>query len=155
MHPFLEYKIPDKKYEKEIYEISKIVLSKTNGINDYYPQSSFLKPAGMPEKWPVLQSSFYTQSILEDGEKIFESKIDIFDISNYDSIEEFIQDNQKYGLTHIVVDNYEKRNKILKEIYFQDEDYSFLKKIYDSNKDGFLKYHLKIYEIDYSVLDKK
>ncbi len=133
---YLEIKLTDNQYQKEGFDIAKKVIQKTQGINDYYPQSAFLDPASIPDEWPILKSSF-------------NSKIHIFNTESYSSLKQFVEDNKNKGLTHIVVDDYEKRQKFLKEVYFHDKNYPYLKKIFDSKHEGFSKYHLKIYEIDY------
>jgi hypothetical protein len=155
---FLEIKSIDNEYQKEVFEIGKEIINKTDAINDFYPQSAFLEPAAMPEKWPVLKSSFQIETIRDDNnraviETSYDSKIHIFNTENYSSIKQFIKNNKNNGLTHIVVDNYEKRSAFLKEVYFHDENYPYLEKIFDSEQAVFSKYHLKIYKINYSTFN--
>jgi len=45
------------------------------------------------------------------------------------------------------------RKQFLIEIYKNENKYNFLKKIYDSNDEGF-NYKLKIFEIDYKLFNQ-
>ena len=45
------------------------------------------------------------------------------------------------------------RSEFLIEIYNNENNYNFLKKIYDSNDEGF-NYKLKIFEIDYNLFNQ-
>ena len=42
-------------------------------------------------------------------------------------------------------------NKFLQNIFQNEENYKFLKKIYDSRNDGY-NYHVKVFEINYDVI---
>ena len=52
---FLDLKI-NNQHQMEAFKVSKAVLEKTNGINSYYPESSFLKAGQVSSKWPFLSS---------------------------------------------------------------------------------------------------
>ena len=39
------------------------------------------------------------------------------------------------------------------DIYFNEEKYSFLKKVFDSDNNNYIKYRVKIFEVDYSKLE--
>lgn len=134
---YLEIKTEDNQYKKEVFDSAKEVVKRTNGINDYYPQSAFLEPAQITDEWPSLKSSF-------------QSKIHIFDTKNYSTLNQFIEDHRDKGLTHIVTDNFSERQEFLKGVYFEDGNYPYLEKIFDSNQEGHSEYNLKIYKINYS-----
>ena len=79
-----------------------------------------------------------------------------------DSLEEIILSGKQYDLKYILSN--EKPDDIgfhefLDEIYFTEEKYTYLTKVFDSNDHGYKKLKFKIYEIDYEnfeeVLDKK
>jgi len=78
-------------------------------------------------------------------------------ISQYETIEELLIDGNEQGLTHIVIDQSQKQDNLRKEflikIYKNENKYNFLKKIYDSNNEGF-NYKLKIFEIDYTLFNQ-
>ena len=68
--------------------------------------------------------------------------------TNYFSILDFIKNNEKNNLTHIVTDNHNE-SKILKDLFLNDEKYPYLVKVYDSIEHGY-KYHVKVYKINYN-----
>ena len=81
----------------------------------------------------------------------------IFPLPNYEKIDDLLSNERNNGLTHIITDKSQnpksQRNEFLVEIFENEYEYEFLKKIYDSKKDGF-RYHLKIFEIDYEIFDQ-
>jgi hypothetical protein len=64
------------------------------------------------------------------------------------SLLEFIDSSKDKGLTHLAVDGREYQPEFLKDVFYYDERYPYLKMIYDSSELG-IKYHVKIYEIDF------
>jgi hypothetical protein len=64
------------------------------------------------------------------------------------SLIEFIDSSQDKGLAHLAVDGREHQPEFLKDVFYHDERYPYLEKIYDSSELG-MKYHVKIYEIDF------
>ncbi len=132
---FLEVKKYDYVHQREAYEIAKEVVSLTNGINGYYPESSYITPAEMPQKWPALKSTvdFKIVAISTDG---------------FNSLEEYLKSSKEKGLTHLVVDGQQSRPSFLNDVFYHPEKYPYLIQVYDSSEYG-LKYHVKIYKIDY------
>jgi hypothetical protein len=62
------------------------------------------------------------------------------------------------GLTHLVIDDAETRPDFLKNVFYNEEKYPYLIKVFDSKDYGY-KYAVKIFRIDYekfdSILNKK
>jgi hypothetical protein len=137
---YLEIKLTDNEYQLEVFDLGKEITKRASGINGYYPQSMYLESASIPDKWPILKSSL-------------KSNIHVFDTENYQTVRQFIEMNRGEGLSHIVADDFEKRPEFLRNVYFHDENYPYLKKVFDSQQAGYTRYHVKIYEIDYSVFD--
>jgi len=137
---YLENKMIDRTYQIEEFSFAKEVVKKTSGVNNYYPQSMYLKPALIPDKWPILKTSTNTE-------------FHIFDTDNYQSLTQFIREKKNDGLSHIVIDDDENRPAFLKDVFYHEYNYPFLKKIFDSQQAGFTKYHAKIYEIDFSLIN--
>ena len=65
---------------------------------------------------------------------------------------EFIDYGKKEGLTHLIADENENRPKFLKDVFYNEEKFPYLTKIYDSSEHGY-DYHLKIFKIDYEKFD--
>ena len=138
---YLEIKLTDNKYQLEVFEFGKEIAKRASGINGYYPQSMYLEAASIPNKWPVLKSEL-------------KSNIHVFDTANHKTLRQFIENNRNYGLSHIVADDFEKRPEFLRNVYLYEENYPYLKKVFDSENAGYIRYYVKIYEIDYSVFDR-
>jgi hypothetical protein len=68
--------------------------------------------------------------------------------SDEKSLPEFINSSKDRGLAHLAVDGREHQPEFLRDVFYHDERYPYLKIIYDSSELG-MKYHVKIYEIDF------
>jgi len=141
---WLEYKWIDEEYEKEAFVLSFKIKDMTRVTNDFYPESTYLQFINLDEKFPKLKNEIQsTQKLLS--------------IYPYNTIEELLIDGEEQGLTHLVIDQSQKQDNLRKEflieIYKNESKYNFLKKIYDSNNDGY-NYKLKIFEIDYKLFNQ-
>jgi hypothetical protein len=56
------------------------------------------------------------------------------------------------GLTHLVIDDAETRPDFLKNVFYNEEKYPYLIKVFDS-KDYNNKINLKIFKIDYELFN--
>jgi hypothetical protein len=141
---WMEYKSMDVEYEKEAFMLSFKIKEITKGVNEFYPESTYLKFVNVDKKFPKLKNE------INDQHKIFP-------LPNYEKIDDLLSNERNNGLTHIITDKSQnpksQRNEFLVEIFENEYEYEFLKKIYDSKKDGF-RYHLKIFEIDYEIFDQ-
>jgi 4-amino-4-deoxy-L-arabinose transferase-like glycosyltransferase len=134
---FLNYKNSDVENEQEFLKLANIINEKTD-ILLYIksPINSYLEPAQLLklEKFPVM-SSYYSK----------DSKLRVVD---YNSIEDFFLNIEKKGITHIILDDEVDNPIIIKEIFGNYEEYENLKKVFDSQENGF-DYKIKIFEIKY------
>ena len=74
-----------------------------------------------------------------------------FVIHNQNELVEFIQTNT---IDYLIIDDEgDIRLPTSLDIYFNEEKYPFLKKVFDSDSDDYLKYRVKIFEVDYSKLE--
>ena len=137
---FYEYKKIDYEKEKELNEIAQNISNKVSGINFHPTVTQYIRATEIPIKWPFL---------------FFEEDHQIKSIStkNYDNIEDLIL-NSREDLTHLIVDNDPSLPKFLQDVYFHEERYNYLNKIFDSKEQNF-NYHVKVYEIDYEKFDFK
>lgn len=133
---FLELKKVDLEHEKEAFSIAQHVSDITTVINNYYPESKYVRVTGMiNQKFPLLTSS------VSMGPKIIRTE-------GFDSLEEFIKLNRNNGLTHLVLDGASNRPHFLNDVFYNEGKYPYLMKVFDSADHGY-KYHAKIYKIDY------
>ena len=135
---YLEIKNNDLEHQREANSIARYVVSISNGVNVYHPEDSYIAPSEISEKWPMVKNdiNFKTKIISTEG---------------FDSLEKYIESSRIEGLSHLVVDDNKKRPNFLKDVYYHEEKYPFLVKVYDS-KDSRFNYHVKIFEIDYKYL---
>ena len=68
------------------------------------------------------------------------------------SLNDFILNSEKENLEYIAI-NQDGVTEIwypfLSDIYYNEQQYSYLKKIIDTNELGFTKFKVKVFEIDY------
>ncbi len=131
---FYEYKKIDYEKEIELNEIAQTISNKVLGINFHPTETQYIRATEIPIKWPFL---------------FFEEDYQIKSISttNYDNLEDFIL-NSREGLTHLIVDNDSNLPKFLQDVYYHEERYNYLNKIFDSKDQGF-NHHVKVFEIDF------
>lgn len=74
-----------------------------------------------------------------------------FAIHDQKELAEFIQTNR---IDYLIIDDEGNiRLPISLDIYFNEEKYPFLKKVFDSDNNNYIKYRVKIFEVDYSKLE--
>lgn len=132
---FLEIKKYDYQHQIESFLLAQQIAKIANGVNNYYPEETYLVPAQLPDKWPALRSSV-------------EFKVSISPTDGFDSLKNYIKFGKENGLSHLVVDIGEKRPDFIKDVFYHPDKYPYLKLVFDSNDVGF-KYHVKVLQIDY------
>lgn len=152
---FYDYKKVDYQHGLESFEIMKKISATVNGVNALYPETAFLLTSQTIDKWP----DSYTDTRLDMA------GTSIIPTDNFNSLDDYIIQSRDDGLTHILADekqiqlNFlgtalanEKqiRPNFLVDVFENEDNYSFLEKIYDSKTDGY-DYHVKVFEIDYDV----
>ena len=140
---YLEFTKDDNNYERDAYEFAKIVFEKTDIINGYHPQDQYLRPiiAHFSDEFPK-------------EKKFLPKPIKIVNVEKFNSITSYINTYRESGLDYIVIDDYENRPNYLTHIYFNEDEFPYLKKVYDSNSLG-SSYKVKLFLIDYAEYDKK
>lgn len=131
---FYEYKKIDYEKERELNEIAQTISNKVLGINFHPTETQYIRATEIPIKWPFL---FFEE----------DHQIKSISTTNYDNLEDFIL-NSREGLTHLIVDNDSNLPKFLQDVYYHEERYNYLNKIFDSKDQGF-NHHVKVFEIDF------
>ena len=135
---FYEYKKIDYEKERELNEIAKIVSKTVTGLNFHPAETRYINAAQVPDKWPfVFPDEMY--------------KIKAVPTTNYRDLESFIS-NSNEDLTHIIVDDNSKLPEFLQDVYYNEEKYEYLDKVFDSNDRGF-EHHTKLFKIDFQKFD--
>ena len=140
---FLEDRKIDYNHELEAYKIGLEIDKRVSIVNDFYPESGYvhnkLAAASNLESFPVLYSDL-------------EKNVKLIVTENHNTLNEFIDNERENGLEHIIADDRENRSQFLKNVFHNENEFSFLIKIYDSKDEGY-NYHLKIFKIDYKKYD--
>jgi len=140
---FYDYQKIDYQHEKESFEIMRKISTMVNGTNVLYQESSYLQTSQTIEQWP----NSFTETRLQM------TNIATIPTKSFNSLENYIMGSKDKGLTHIIVDDKKIRQGFLKDVFYHEENYIFLEKVYDSKMNGY-NYHVKVFEINYSLVDK-
>ena len=154
------------KDNKESAIIAQFVVENTSAINNYYPESQYVWGYDVPKKWEEykifyenmnrvridIQAELRGLDEIGGGELVNTRMVWIQEASSFSSLESFLQNPTKEKMSHLVVDDKNNRPEFLKDIFYNEEKYMFLKKIYDSKNDNFQN-HVKIFEINYQTIE--
>ena len=146
---FLEIKLMDVEHEKDSVLIGKYIISSSVGINSYYPESQYLESLEILDNWQEVKKYFYEER--SEGVSVREMiphKVVVFSTDGYSTLENFILSAKDKGLTHLVIDKNSNRPEFLTNVFYDDSNYPFLIKEFDSSEHE-IKYHVKIYKIDF------
>ena len=141
---FLEIKKTDVEHQREALNLAYYVSNMTSTIFTYEPESRYIEIVGLTqlEDFPVLKENYKGQS---------PKQISLY-VLDYDSMEEYIEFGRKQGLTHLILDESERRPDSFRDAFYNEQKYPYLIKEFDS-EDLDYKYHLKIFKIDYNKLE--
>ena len=131
----------DTDYENEVFLITKFIASKTSLINDNSVDIRYRTAATIVTNWPNLPTP--------TSEAHIERSLKLISSTGHNSLIEFIDSSKDEGLTHLAVDGREHQPEFLGDVFYHDEEYVYLTKIFDS-KDHDMNYHVKIFKIDYN-----
>ena len=178
---YLDYTKIDYQHELEAYQIGLEVHKRTSIINDYFPEVKYahgkddvfwnlgifpvLHFETERKIYSIKNYDFATcskEKELTTGCRQYEyASLNEFISDNsgmedalnkHPALNEFISFDKNDGLTHVVVDNNPNRPEFLKDVFYNEEKFSYLTKIYDSSEHGY-EYHLKIFRIDYEKFE--
>ena len=141
-------------HEKDVFYISKNLVASKMTINEWSPESQYIESINVIENLLLFESHFLKDR--EKGISIRETipqNISIISSDDYNSLIEFIKENKKQGLSHIIIDNKDTRKMFLQDIFDNEIKYPYLIKKFDSNEKGFT-YHVKVFEIDYKKFEQ-
>ena len=173
---YLDYTKIDYQHELEAYQIGLEVHKRASIINTYHPEIKYAY--GKDDvfwnlgTFPVLHSETerkieavntfnYSTCLKERAMALVEGVEEPSCVQyTYASLDEFIDISKNdaspsikfNAVTHIVTDENSNRAEFLKDVFKNEEKYSYLTKVYDSSEHGY-EYHLKIFRIDYEKLE--
>jgi hypothetical protein len=160
---YVVYFSTDFDYERDALSIAMIIKDTTKKVNSYYPEGVYLVHAIKYtdfEEFPVLSTDIPLANKIVSIEDWREQKGFISyesvlknNIKGIDSVEDYIIFGKEAGVTHLVIDGKSAQVNVLNDIFYNEKNYPYLLKQFDSTEHGF-KYHMKIYEIDFHLFEK-
>ena len=152
----LRLDVPDKILDQERIEFSKIITQKLNGRisagGDVLRLLTYTQLQDSPHLFKEFKTSTYGFTIGRES-NIFASENMLQHIILYGkSLDELIEVGKEYDLKYIAI-NKEQSNTdwygYLTNIYDEGENHPFLTKVLDTEKIGFKKFKVKVFEINY------
>jgi hypothetical protein len=150
---FFLYSNVEYDYDKEVILFADYMVSNVKVSNNFYPESGYVYGvwASSSLKYPVLTSDAeYTGPQLLDYVK---GTNYVYLIQSANSVEKYIELARDQNLSHLVIDNNEKRSLYFKDVFYHEENYPYLIKEFDSIKEGYSYYNVKVFKIDYEYFD--
>jgi hypothetical protein len=134
----------DQEFISEKYQLSKYVVDNFQGT-----VSGDLKM----EVWSQIEKGNFVQNDLGGGYSnqkiIFQSPV--FRVDNIDKLQNF---SKERGINYLIVDNIDDNYfPVFKEIFYNENNYSFLEKVYDTDLEGYNKIRVKIFEINHNNVE--
>jgi len=141
---------PDSELEAEKLEFSKYALNNLHGVTlrDYEGSLDYVPYLLLSES---TENRKINSSIIQNTYKQFEDTSGPIGTN----IEELIADGKNYNLKYIISNETPGfLHPITDTLYYNYEQYPYLKKIFDSSNQGFEKLKVKVFEIDYEKFNK-
>ena len=152
---FFLYSNIEYNYDKEVIRFANYMVNNVKVSNNFYPESGYIYGvwASSNLKYPVLTSDAkYTGPQLLDYVK--ETNY-VYLAQSANSVEEYIELARDQNLSHLVIDDNKKRQLYFKDVFYHEEKYPYLIKEFDSAKEGYRYYNVKVFKIDYEYFDSK
>ena len=147
---FTDYKF-DYQKEHEAVIIAEYVVKNTKVINSYYPGSIHIWGIQIVDNWKNLQEFFQNNESIPKVNNVIEFKkesiITFVNPNNYQTLDSFLNNSENKKITHLILDGSNSQPDFLIEIFYDEQKYDFIEKIYDS-KDNNLEYHVKIFQVN-------
>ncbi|MBC8250028.1 MAG: glycosyltransferase family 39 protein [Candidatus Nitrosopelagicus sp.] len=155
---YLEYDKIDYEFEKEAFEITSIAINMSDRINAGSLHGGYITTASMIEKWPELKKMDAAKNKKISPVTICKDSLSpplsaIVCKMGSSSLHEFIIQHKKDGLDHIVVDNLEHGPEFIQDVFYNEEKYPYLDKVFDSKAEGYT-YYVKIFKINFEEFEE-
>ncbi len=146
------YEPTDNLFENEKYRFAQFAATNLDGniLREFGESLDYLSTVYVeksPGGFKNCEVEFSKNLCNYDNENGFLKRITI----TGDSVTEIISKGQNYDLKYIIANQKENEfHGFIDKIYSNEKDYPYLNKIFDSEKDGYKKLKIKIFEIDYN-----
>ena len=145
----MRYDVMDKFEEQEQIELAQLLNNKISG--NILDAGNSLRGISYVELSEFNMKLNLNEQLIPSSPVPITDDIKIINIFGT-SLNEFILNSEKENLKYIAI-NQDGVTEIwypfLSDIYYNDQQYSYLKKIVDTNELGFIKFKVKVFEIDY------
>ena len=141
---------PDSELESEKLEFSKYALNNLHGITlrDFGGSLDYVQYLLISES---TENYKINSSIIKNSDKLFRVSI----APTGETIEEIVANGENYDLKYIISNEIPGYfHPITDTLYDNYEQHPYLKKIFDSDSQGFKKLKIKVFEIDYEKFNK-
>jgi hypothetical protein len=144
-----QYGKPDLVFENEKIEFAKFIVTNLNGkiLDDSGPALEYVSYVLVNDPPGNFRHYKISQNELQEFDKNQLDRIYIY----AESIEDLVSKGKSYGLKYIISnENKGYFHQYVDELYYNENQHPYLKKIFDSNESGFTKLKIKVFEINYS-----
>ena len=141
---------PDSELESEKLEFSKYALNNLHGtmLRDFGGSLDYVQYLLISES---TENYKINSSIIKNSDKLFRVSI----APTGETIEEIVANGENYDLKYIISNEIPGYfHPITDTLYDNYEQHPYLKKIFDSDSQGFKKLKIKVFEIDYEKFNK-
>ena len=141
---------PDSELESEKLEFSKYALNNLHGttLRDWGGSLDYVQYLLISES---TENYKINSSIIKNSDKLFRVSI----APTGETIEEIVANGENYDLKYIISNEIPGYfHPITDTLYDNYEQHPYLKKIFDSDSQGFKKLKIKVFEIDYEKFNK-
>ena len=141
---------PDSELESEKLEFSKYALNNLHGttLRDFGGSLDYVQYLLISES---TENYKINSSIIQNSDKLFRVSF----APNGKTIEEIVANGENYDLKYIISNEIPGYfHPITDTLYDNYEQHPYLKKIFDSDSQGFKKLKIKVFEIDYEKFNK-
>jgi len=145
----MRYDVMDKFEEQEQIELAQLLKNKISG--NILDAGNSLRGISYVELSEFNMKLNLNEQLIPSSPVPITDDIKIINIFGT-SLNEFILNSEKENLKYIAI-NQDGVTEIwypfLSDVYYNEQQYSYLKKIIDTNELGFIKFKVKVFEIDY------
>ena len=135
-------------HEQEALKIAVIVKDTTKKINEYHPEGAYfihvIQNTDL-EEFPALSNTrplvVQLTTVSNWIENLDDVQLEYYHAGDanmgMDSIESYIKFGKKVELTHLVIDGKSAQPNVLNDIFYNEKNYPYLLKQFDSMEHGF------------------
>lgn len=146
---FINFQIESYESDREMLDVARYVFHNTDGVNHYTPGGGYLNFVKYEiNEFPILRHGYESPNIIWDND------INSDEVYTFNTVEEYIKFGKSQDLTHIVTNGHNAEPEILNKIFFNQDDYPYLEKTFDSFENNFEEVHIKIFKINFKLFDK-